>query len=925
MIILVRFWRKNTFLTWCISFVIGLGLFSGLGATSSYDITTIAGNGTAGFGGDNGQATSTSAMLNGPKGVFLDNSNNIYFTDAGTHHVRKIAANGVITTIAGTGTAGFSGDGGSATAATFNSLFGIAVDNTTGDVYVTDAINNRIRKIAANGIVTTIAGASTGPNAGYSGDGSAATGALLSNPGGVCRDSTGNIYFADTANNCIRQITTAGIISTLSGLTLNAPKGICVDGLNNLFVANTGGNNILKRTSTGAVSTLSAFTGLAAPQGIFVDGFNNIFVANTGGNNIKMLWGATTSGSGAGQYAQNSVYTIASSISAGANDPTTPIGIWVVGSTTPNLIRVYFGDSQGIKYFNPSSASNANPLASITKIFTSSAGSNSVGLFGVANTAANIDTVYYSHSTNYVKNFTWNYSSNAAVGLTIIAGTGTAGFSGDGAVATSAQLSNPYGIFVNGSTVYVADSGNNRIRSFTVGGPISTIAGTGYSGDGGPATSALLNNPNGICIDSTTSPITIYFTDSVNNVVRKISNGTISTIAGQNSSGATILTALNAPKGICLDSARNIYIADTVNNLIRKIPAAGGSISTIAGGGADASLTYSGSPTGASLSLPTGVYVDNAGNVYIADSGRNIIRKISGGVMSTIAGSAGGSTVPTYSGAATSASLSNSRGIHVDNAGNVYIADQGRNVIRKLLSKLAFSVAPGSSQTLSGTAATAYIQGGGTAVLPPSNSISAVEVSNGILQVSTPAPITFNASGGSALVEITANTRTGAYIFTTPGTVKIGTDIAVTLDAPSGGSLMSKTGAGRLQAVENLSSSTTPIAVSEGILEVSGPGRLPNAATSVASGATLQLGTASGSVVAGAVANASVASGGIMSILAGATGAVTSADISSGGIVSVAAGVTAPDGMFSSATFHSGGILQLGDGATLAQSFISEA
>ena len=257
------------------------------------------------------------------------------------------------------------------------------------------------------------------------------------------------------------------------------------------------------------------------------------------------------------------------------------------------------------------------------------------------------------------------------------------------------------------------------------------------------------------------------------------------------------------------------------------------------------------------------------------------------------------------------------------NFGNILVADNASSRIRKLLSKLTVS----GGGTLSATATgTAYIQGGGTAVLPPSNSIDAVEINNGTLQVSTPAPITFNASGGSAVVEILAAINTGAFTFTTPGAVKIATGIAAILDAPSGSSLMSKTGAGRLQAVDNLSSSTTPIAVSEGILEVSGAaGKLPNATTTVSSGGTLQLGVASGSVAAGAVANASVASGGIMSILAGATGAVTSADISSGGIVSVADGVTAPSSMFSSATFHSGGILQLDDGATLAQSFTSVA
>ena len=156
--------------------------------------------------------------------------------------------------------------------------------------------------------------------------------------------------------------------------------------------------------------------------------------------------------------------------------------------------------------------------------------------------------------------------------------------------------------------------------------------------------------------------------------------------------------------------------------------------------------------------------------------------------------------------------------------------------------------------------------------------------------------------------------------------MQIGSSITATIASPPVGSgTMTLTGGGILQAQVDLSSSTTPIAVSEGILEVSGTGRLPNAATSVASGAILQLGTSGGTVASGAVANASVASGGIMSILAGATGAVTTATIASGGVLSVAAGVTAPSGMFTSATFRSGGILQVGDGATLGQSFTSVA
>ena len=418
----------------------------------------------------------------------------------------------------------------------------------------------------------------------------------------------------------------------------------------------------------------------------------------------------------------------------------------------------------------------------------------------------------------------------------------------------------------------VADSGNNRIRKFTVGGNISTFAGPngGFSSDGIPATVSKLNSPSGVYVNGST-----------------------------------------------------IYVADSGNNRIRQFTV-GGPISTIAGNGNATFGGDNGPATAASLNSPSGIYVDSAGNVYIADTENQRIRKVTAGpnTITTIAGN-GTVSFGGDGGPATAAALNSPNGVFVDSAGNVYIADTGNNRIRKLLSKLAFS----GSGTLSATATgTAYIQGGGTAVLPPSNSIDAVEVNNGTLQVSSSAPITFNASGGSAIVEILAAINTGAFTFNTPGAVKIATGIAAILDAPSGSSLMSKTGAGRLRAIANLSSSTTPVAVTEGILEVSGAaGKLPNAATSVASGGTLQLGTSGGTVAAGAVANASVASGGIMSILAGATGAVTSADISSGGIVSVATGVTAPSGMFTSPTFRSGGILQVGDGATLGQSFTSVA
>jgi trimeric autotransporter adhesin len=790
-------------------------------------ISTIAGsNSTAGFA--DGTATTT-ARFSSPYGVFVDSANNVYIADTGNHRIRKLSGT-TVSTIAGTGTAGFA-DGAATTAARFSSPRGIWADSTGTNIYIADYSNHLIRKLTGTS-VTTIAGTNSITTAGYSGDGSLATTAYMSNPGGICRDLLGNIYFADTGNNCIRMFTVGGNISTLSGFStglLQGPKGICIDSSNNLYIANTGGNNILKRTSGGTVSTLS-FGTLTAPQGVFADSFGNVFVANTGGNNIRMLWGADTFGSGAGQYAQNSVYTIASDLSARSpnndNNPAinSPVGIWAVGSATPASIRVYFIESGRYRFFNPANTSNA--LSTVSTIAMPQNGNTYVGIFGVANTATNTDTLYFTTggTANNIMGLRFNHQTKMLQPPFITVGSSTtAGFSGDGGAANvSVRLRSPYGIFVDSSNnVYVADSGNNRIRTFsTAGGNISTIAGPngGYSGDGSAATSALLKNPSSVFVNGST-----------------------------------------------------VYVADSGNSRIRTFSTAGGNISTIAGTGT-AGFADGAATSTAMFSTPQGVAADTAGNIFIADSGNNRIRKL------TVAAS----TTQT------------------------------------------FTVATGASQTLSGTLSKAFIAGGGTAVLPTSNTISAVEVNNGTLQVSGSAPITFNASGGSAIVEILAAINTGAFTFNTPGAVKIGTGIAAILDAPSGSGTMSKTGPGTLRVITDLRSSTTPIAISQGVLEVSGAsGKLPNTAISVANGSTLQLGTSGGTVAASAVANASVASGGIMSILAGATGAVTSADISSGGIVSVAAGVTAPSGMFTSATFRSGGILQVADGATLGQSFTS--
>lgn len=204
---------------------------------------------------------------------------------------------------------------------------------------------------------------------------------------------------------------------------------------------------------------------------------------------------------------------------------------------------------------------------------------------------------------------------------------------------------------------------------------------------------------------------------------------------------------------------------------------------------------------------------------------------------------------------------------------------------------------------MSGAASTAYVTGGGTSILPSSNSIGTVEINDGILQANTSAVTTFNASAGkSAIMQISIGgiTLSSALTFSTNGSVQIDNAISAILGiAPTGTGTMGKTGPGLLRVLSALNSSTTPVSVSQGTLEVSGSGKLPNAATSVASGAILQLGTANGTVSSGAVPG--------------------STTIASGGIISVPTNVNVPNGALSNSTFEPGAIIQLGAGSTFRQ------
>jgi DNA-binding beta-propeller fold protein YncE len=278
-------------------------------------VTTVAGNGEAGFSGDGGLATE--AMLNSPNGIALDSAGHLYIADGYNNRIRKVdVATGIISTIAGEGSKGFSGDGGLATEAMLNSPYGVAVDDSN-NLYITDKNNLRIRKIDRDGIITTVAG---NGERGFSGDGGLATEAMLDFPYGIAVDQSGYLYFVDRYNNRIRKVDlSTGIITTAAGngtqgfsedgtlateAQLTSPQNIAVDRLGNLFISDLFYHRVRRvDQKSGLITTVAGsgqrgFAGdsslaieaeLNSPVGIAVDRFDNLYIADAGNHRIRMV------------------------------------------------------------------------------------------------------------------------------------------------------------------------------------------------------------------------------------------------------------------------------------------------------------------------------------------------------------------------------------------------------------------------------------------------------------------------------------------------------------------------------------------------------------------------------------------------------------------------------------------------------------
>jgi trimeric autotransporter adhesin len=553
-------------------------------------ITTVAGNGTAGYSGDNGPATS--ASLNSPEGLVVNAADHLYIADTFNGRIREVSA-GIITTVAGNGGRSYSGDNGPATSASLYYPSGVTLD-TSSDLFIADALNNRIRKVNTSGTITTVAG---NGNPGYSGDNGPATSASLNNPSGVAVDATGNLYIADTNNARVRKVTTGGTISTIAGdgaqafsgdtgpatsASLNYPDSVAVNASADLFIADTI-NSRIREVAAGIINTVAGdgdyrFSGdggpavnatLNSPEDVAVDASGNMYITDSANYRIRKV---NTSGT---------ITTVAGNGTAG-----------------------YSGDN------GPASSASLNST------------------YGIAvDTSGNL---YIADSFN-------NRIRMVTAGgiISTVAGNGTASYSGDNGSATSASLNNPFGVAVDASgNLYIADTYNNRVRMVSTAGIITTMAGTGiggYSGDNGPATNAELNYPYAVALDNSGN---LYIDDVANYRIRKVStDGTITTVVGtgvvgySGNGGPATSATINSPFGIILDPAANLFIADSFNAVIRFVNSSG-IISTIAGDTVRGFSGDNGTATSAELDFPSGVAVESTGNLLIADTVNNRIRQV---------------------------------------------------------------------------------------------------------------------------------------------------------------------------------------------------------------------------------------------------------------------------------------------------------
>jgi sugar lactone lactonase YvrE len=590
-------------------------------------LTVVAGNGLSGFGGDGGPGPS--AQLNYVHCIALDNSGNLYIADTNNNRIRKVTTAGIITTIAGSGGWGFRGDGGPATSAQLAAPRGVAVD-PAGNIFIADSGNDVIRMVTTDGIINTVAG---NGSRGFSGDNGPATSAQLSYPVGVAVDANGNLFIADRYNNRIRMVNSSGVITTLIGAPISDPRSVSVDNSGNVFVSDSGNNRVRMISPGGALTTVAGgaagFSGdggpataarLALPIQVAADGIGNIFIADRGNYRVRRVTangiidtvaGTSDDGRPASQAQLNFPNVIAVDGS----------GNLFIADTDSQRIRMISRDG-----IISTIAGNGSWGFS---------GDGGAAISAQLNYPASIavDAAGNLFITDTNNHRIRKISPNGII--TTVVGNGRQGSGGDGGPASRAAMNYPRGIAVDGTgNLYIADTDNQRIRKVDSSGIITTLAGngtSGFSGDGGPATDAQLAFPVGLTIDGAGN---LFIADSVNNRIRKVTpDGIVTTAAGsgmygfRGDGGPALSASLAYPNGVAVDAAGNLFIADTSNQRVRKVTP-DGVITTLSGNGTFGFAGDGGAPSSAQLAYPYSVVVDASNNIFIDDTFSNRIRKI---------------------------------------------------------------------------------------------------------------------------------------------------------------------------------------------------------------------------------------------------------------------------------------------------------
>jgi len=581
------------------------------------------------------------AQLAGPSGMAFDPQGNAYIADPALNTIFKVNREGIITVAAGLGLPRYAGDGGPARAANLANPTGVALD-ASGNLFIADTFNHRIRKVSPSGIITTVAGTGW---AGFGGDGGPATAALLRGPSSVALDSRGNLYIGDRGNNRVRRVDPAGIITTVAGngenqsggdggpaprAAIGFPTSVALDSAGVLYLTDEVIGNRIRRVGPDGIITTIAGGGnstqdgvaatsfrLARPSGVFVDASGVLYIADQFAHRVRRVDRSgvltTVAGNGQSDFSGDGGPALAAALSRPYAVAIGPDGdLYIADRDNHRVRRVRSG------------------------------------------------------------------------GIRTLAGRGA--FHGDDGPSVEARISNPSGMALDSAgNLYIADFNSQRIRRVTPRGVISTVAGSGragYSPDGVLATRASLDGPSSVAVDAQDN---VYFTDNSNNVVRRVTAAaTLATVAGSRrcceapEGVAATLAWITFPQYLVADRSGNLYFHDFDANRVRRVSAPG-IFSTAAGSGQTGYSGDSGPAGRAALSNNvSALAVDNSGNLYIGDSGNYRVRRVDrSGILTTFAGN-GEAGFSGDGGPAAAARIGFVGGLAADEDGNLYLATNNR-------------------------------------------------------------------------------------------------------------------------------------------------------------------------------------------------------------------------------------------------------